>query len=62
MYIGILWHHIQYIQSYGYSGVSPLSFRWGHPVATLPSDGGDYTSLSLYDVNSANQDRGTYGT
>eukprot|EP00965_Chrysotila_dentata_P122646 4053815-Pleurochrysis_carterae.AAC.1 len=28
---------------------------WGHPVATLPSDGGDYTSLSLNDVNAANQ-------
>eukprot|EP00965_Chrysotila_dentata_P262400 6214559-Pleurochrysis_carterae.AAC.1 len=29
--------------------------KWGHPVATLPSDGGDCTSLSQNDVNSANQ-------
>eukprot|EP00965_Chrysotila_dentata_P001574 51548-Pleurochrysis_carterae.AAC.1 len=28
---------------------------WGLPVATLPSDAGDYTSLSRNDVNSANQ-------
>eukprot|EP00965_Chrysotila_dentata_P073903 2440994-Pleurochrysis_carterae.AAC.1 len=30
-----------------------MMYKWGHPVATLPSDGGDYTS-SLNDVNSAN--------
>eukprot|EP00965_Chrysotila_dentata_P257682 6212969-Pleurochrysis_carterae.AAC.4 len=29
--------------------------KFGHPVATLPSDGGDYTSLSQKYVNSANQ-------
>eukprot|EP00965_Chrysotila_dentata_P258658 6213303-Pleurochrysis_carterae.AAC.1 len=32
-----------------------MMYEWGHPVATLPSDGGDYTLLSLNDVNSANQ-------
>eukprot|EP00965_Chrysotila_dentata_P147260 4862016-Pleurochrysis_carterae.AAC.1 len=32
-----------------------MSYKWGHPVASLPSDGGDYTSFSLNDVNSANQ-------
>eukprot|EP00965_Chrysotila_dentata_P057886 1919001-Pleurochrysis_carterae.AAC.1 len=31
-----------------------MSYKWGHPVATLPSDGGDCTSLSLNNVNSAN--------
>eukprot|EP00965_Chrysotila_dentata_P117821 3893548-Pleurochrysis_carterae.AAC.1 len=31
-----------------------MKYKWGHPVATFPSDGGDYTSLSLNDVNSAN--------
>eukprot|EP00965_Chrysotila_dentata_P002188 72004-Pleurochrysis_carterae.AAC.1 len=49
-------------------GVSPLSARWsiheefgytlmckwGHPAATLPSEEGDYTSLSQNDMNSAN--------
>eukprot|EP00965_Chrysotila_dentata_P238764 6202706-Pleurochrysis_carterae.AAC.1 len=32
-----------------------MIYKWDHSVATLPSDGGDYTSLSLNDVNSANQ-------
>eukprot|EP00965_Chrysotila_dentata_P049357 1635657-Pleurochrysis_carterae.AAC.1 len=34
-----------------------MMYKRGHPVATLPSDGGDYkkTSLSRNDVNSANQ-------
>eukprot|EP00965_Chrysotila_dentata_P211656 6186578-Pleurochrysis_carterae.AAC.1 len=32
-----------------------MMYKWGHPVANLSSDGGDYTSLSLNDVNSANQ-------
>eukprot|EP00965_Chrysotila_dentata_P141809 4687281-Pleurochrysis_carterae.AAC.1 len=32
-----------------------MMYKWGHPVATtLLSDGGDYTSLSLNGVNSAN--------
>eukprot|EP00965_Chrysotila_dentata_P228679 6196744-Pleurochrysis_carterae.AAC.1 len=31
-----------------------MMYKWGHPVSTLPSVGGDYTSLSLNDVNSAN--------
>eukprot|EP00965_Chrysotila_dentata_P153205 5063273-Pleurochrysis_carterae.AAC.1 len=34
-----------------------MMYKWGHPVAyvaILPSDGGDYTWLSLNDVNSAN--------
>eukprot|EP00965_Chrysotila_dentata_P217260 6189882-Pleurochrysis_carterae.AAC.1 len=31
-----------------------MMYKWGHPVATLPSDGGDYTSLSQNDVISAN--------
>eukprot|EP00965_Chrysotila_dentata_P076383 2523013-Pleurochrysis_carterae.AAC.1 len=31
-----------------------MMYKWGHPVATLPNDGGDYTSLSQNDVNSAN--------
>eukprot|EP00965_Chrysotila_dentata_P090567 2988991-Pleurochrysis_carterae.AAC.1 len=30
-----------------------MMYKWGQPVATLPSDGGDYTSLSLNDVYSA---------
>eukprot|EP00965_Chrysotila_dentata_P212008 6186771-Pleurochrysis_carterae.AAC.1 len=30
-------------------------YKWVHPVATLPSDRGDYTSLSQNDLNSANQ-------
>eukprot|EP00965_Chrysotila_dentata_P225054 6194541-Pleurochrysis_carterae.AAC.1 len=29
-------------------------YKWGHPVATLPSEEGDYTSLSQNDANSAN--------
>eukprot|EP00965_Chrysotila_dentata_P250064 6209235-Pleurochrysis_carterae.AAC.1 len=29
-------------------------YKWGHPVATLPSDGRDHTLLSQNDVNSAN--------
>eukprot|EP00965_Chrysotila_dentata_P185395 6121056-Pleurochrysis_carterae.AAC.1 len=28
-----------------------MMYRWVHPVAILPSNGGDYTSLSLNDVN-----------
>eukprot|EP00965_Chrysotila_dentata_P086608 2859653-Pleurochrysis_carterae.AAC.1 len=32
-----------------------MMYKWGNPVATLPSVGGDYTSLSLNDVISANQ-------
>eukprot|EP00965_Chrysotila_dentata_P016207 536388-Pleurochrysis_carterae.AAC.1 len=32
-----------------------MMYKWGHPVTTLPSDGGDYTSPSLSDVNYANQ-------
>eukprot|EP00965_Chrysotila_dentata_P111132 3672899-Pleurochrysis_carterae.AAC.1 len=31
-----------------------MMHKWGDPVATLPSGGGDYTSLSLNDVKSAN--------
>eukprot|EP00965_Chrysotila_dentata_P258113 6213108-Pleurochrysis_carterae.AAC.1 len=31
-----------------------MMYKWGHPVATLPSDEWDYTSLSQKDVNSAN--------
>eukprot|EP00965_Chrysotila_dentata_P003244 105129-Pleurochrysis_carterae.AAC.6 len=31
-----------------------MTYMWGHPVATLPSDGEDYTSLSKNDVNSPN--------
>eukprot|EP00965_Chrysotila_dentata_P022445 743168-Pleurochrysis_carterae.AAC.1 len=31
-----------------------MSCKWGHPVATLPSDGWDSTSLSLNYVNPAN--------
>eukprot|EP00965_Chrysotila_dentata_P183820 6069698-Pleurochrysis_carterae.AAC.1 len=31
-----------------------MMYKWGHPVATLPSDGGDYTSLSRNNLNSAN--------
>eukprot|EP00965_Chrysotila_dentata_P182576 6028253-Pleurochrysis_carterae.AAC.2 len=34
-----------------------MMYKWGHPVATLPSDGRDYASLSLNDVNSANHSR-----
>eukprot|EP00965_Chrysotila_dentata_P260646 6213985-Pleurochrysis_carterae.AAC.4 len=31
-----------------------MMYKWGHPVATLPSDGSwGYTSLSLNDVHSA---------
>eukprot|EP00965_Chrysotila_dentata_P204407 6182318-Pleurochrysis_carterae.AAC.4 len=26
-----------------------IMYEWGHPVAFLPSDGGDYTSLSQND-------------
>eukprot|EP00965_Chrysotila_dentata_P137037 4533017-Pleurochrysis_carterae.AAC.1 len=29
-------------------------YKWGHSIATFPSDEGDYTSLSQNDVNSAN--------
>eukprot|EP00965_Chrysotila_dentata_P256783 6212665-Pleurochrysis_carterae.AAC.2 len=29
-----------------------MMYKWGHFVATLPSDGGDYTSLSRNDVSS----------
>eukprot|EP00965_Chrysotila_dentata_P194059 6176124-Pleurochrysis_carterae.AAC.1 len=36
------------------SGSSRLCKSWGHLLATLPSDGGDYTSLSQNDVNFAN--------
>eukprot|EP00965_Chrysotila_dentata_P248150 6208181-Pleurochrysis_carterae.AAC.3 len=33
-----------------------MTCKWGHAVATLPSDGGgDYTSLSQHHVNSANR-------
>eukprot|EP00965_Chrysotila_dentata_P011749 385443-Pleurochrysis_carterae.AAC.2 len=35
-------------------GWTMMMCEWDHPVATLPSDEGDYTSLSLNDVNSAN--------
>eukprot|EP00965_Chrysotila_dentata_P202309 6181060-Pleurochrysis_carterae.AAC.1 len=31
-----------------------MMYKWGHPVATLPNDEGDCTSLSQNDVNSAN--------
>eukprot|EP00965_Chrysotila_dentata_P183424 6057109-Pleurochrysis_carterae.AAC.1 len=31
-----------------------IMYMWGHPVATLASDEGDYTSLSQNDVNFAN--------
>eukprot|EP00965_Chrysotila_dentata_P162114 5353503-Pleurochrysis_carterae.AAC.2 len=31
-----------------------MMYKWGHPVTTLPSDGGDYASLSQNDVNFAN--------
>eukprot|EP00965_Chrysotila_dentata_P056628 1878639-Pleurochrysis_carterae.AAC.2 len=31
-----------------------MMYKWGHRLATLPSNGGDYTSLSRKDVNSAN--------
>eukprot|EP00965_Chrysotila_dentata_P046577 1547421-Pleurochrysis_carterae.AAC.1 len=31
-----------------------MTCKWGHPVANLASDGGDYTSLSQSDVSSAN--------
>eukprot|EP00965_Chrysotila_dentata_P051421 1705264-Pleurochrysis_carterae.AAC.1 len=31
-----------------------MMYKWGYSVATLPSDRGDYTSLSLNDVNPAN--------
>eukprot|EP00965_Chrysotila_dentata_P245835 6206802-Pleurochrysis_carterae.AAC.1 len=31
-----------------------MTCNWGHPVASLPSAGGDYTSLSQNDVNAAN--------
>eukprot|EP00965_Chrysotila_dentata_P084834 2800658-Pleurochrysis_carterae.AAC.1 len=34
--------------------------KLGHPVATLPNNGGDYTSLSLKDVNSANHNHALY--
>eukprot|EP00965_Chrysotila_dentata_P216611 6189475-Pleurochrysis_carterae.AAC.1 len=27
-----------------------MMYKWGHPVATLLSDGGDYTSLSPNDL------------
>eukprot|EP00965_Chrysotila_dentata_P234930 6200445-Pleurochrysis_carterae.AAC.2 len=39
-----------------------MMYKWGHPVATLPSDGVDYTSLSLNDVNSANHRRARSST
>eukprot|EP00965_Chrysotila_dentata_P154969 5120438-Pleurochrysis_carterae.AAC.1 len=32
-----------------------MMYKWGHPVATLPSYGGDYMSLSQNDINPANQ-------
>eukprot|EP00965_Chrysotila_dentata_P059273 1967559-Pleurochrysis_carterae.AAC.1 len=32
-----------------------MMYKGGHPVATVPRDGGDYTSLSQNDVNSTNQ-------
>eukprot|EP00965_Chrysotila_dentata_P227770 6196213-Pleurochrysis_carterae.AAC.1 len=32
-----------------------MYIKWGHLVATLPRDQGDYTSLSQNDVISANQ-------
>eukprot|EP00965_Chrysotila_dentata_P211376 6186432-Pleurochrysis_carterae.AAC.1 len=32
-----------------------MKYKWGKPVATLASDGGDYASLSLNDVTYANQ-------
>eukprot|EP00965_Chrysotila_dentata_P105272 3477044-Pleurochrysis_carterae.AAC.2 len=32
-----------------------MVYKWGHPVATLPSDGGYCISLSQNDVNYANQ-------
>eukprot|EP00965_Chrysotila_dentata_P011808 387442-Pleurochrysis_carterae.AAC.1 len=66
MYIGILCHNPQHIQtmfivaSLHYRSGSILvrgwtmMYKWGHPVATLPSDGGNYTSLSQNDANSAN--------
>eukprot|EP00965_Chrysotila_dentata_P048366 1604432-Pleurochrysis_carterae.AAC.1 len=31
-----------------------MMYMWGHPVATLPSDEGDFTSLSQNDVKFAN--------
>eukprot|EP00965_Chrysotila_dentata_P214526 6188240-Pleurochrysis_carterae.AAC.1 len=31
-----------------------MMYKWGHPIVTLPSDGGNYTSLSPNGVNSAN--------
>eukprot|EP00965_Chrysotila_dentata_P030859 1028095-Pleurochrysis_carterae.AAC.1 len=31
-----------------------MMYKWGHPVAILPGDDGDKTSLSQNDVNSAN--------
>eukprot|EP00965_Chrysotila_dentata_P004948 162051-Pleurochrysis_carterae.AAC.1 len=34
-----------------------MVYEWGHPVATLPSDEGDRTSLSQNDVNSANHNK-----
>eukprot|EP00965_Chrysotila_dentata_P261222 6214182-Pleurochrysis_carterae.AAC.1 len=36
-------------------GCSTVLYKGCHPVATLPSDEGDYTSLSQNDLNFANQ-------
>eukprot|EP00965_Chrysotila_dentata_P225615 6194876-Pleurochrysis_carterae.AAC.1 len=67
MYIDILWHTTQYIQtmfivaSLHYRSGSILAFGWAimyewcRSVATLRNDGGNYTSLSLNDIFSANQ-------
>eukprot|EP00965_Chrysotila_dentata_P217994 6190351-Pleurochrysis_carterae.AAC.1 len=35
-----------------------MNCKWGHPVATLPGDEGDKTSLSQKNANSANQGAG----
>eukprot|EP00965_Chrysotila_dentata_P174422 5757821-Pleurochrysis_carterae.AAC.1 len=32
-----------------------MTCNWGHPIGTLPSDGGDYTLFSQNNENSANQ-------
>eukprot|EP00965_Chrysotila_dentata_P171741 5667568-Pleurochrysis_carterae.AAC.1 len=65
MYIRILWHNTQYNQTelivvslhYRSGRVSIFGwttmYEWGQLVATLPSDGGNCTSLSLNDVSNS---------
>eukprot|EP00965_Chrysotila_dentata_P105074 3470975-Pleurochrysis_carterae.AAC.1 len=48
--VASLHYRLSRISKFGWT----VTCKWGHPAATLPSDGGDYASLSQSDMSSAN--------